>query len=229
MNGESKRTRSSDPDTAQQELARLRNEMVEKQLARRGIKDRRVLDAMRKVPRHEFVPKILVSEAYDDKPLPIGERQTISQPYIVGFMTEQLRLTPGDTVLEIGTGSGYQAAILAEIVSQVYSIEIIERLYRNAGEILKRLGYKNITLRCGDGYQGWLEKAPYDAIIVTAAPDHIPQPLIDQLNIGGRMIIPVGDYFQELVLLTKNQDGSMAKSNVLPVRFVPMTGEAEKR
>ena len=184
---------------------------------------------MRTVPRHEFVPPKLIKDAYDDNPLPIGERQTISQPYIVAFMTEQLQLSPQDTVLEIGTGSGYQAAILGKIASQVYSIEIVESLTKRAGKVLAKLGYTNVKLRCGDGYKGWPEHAPFDAIIVTAAPDHIPQLLIDQLSIGGRMIIPVGDYFQELVLITKNEDGSISKKNVLPVRFVPMTGEAQKR
>ncbi len=202
-----------------------REKMVNDQIIMRGVKDKLVLSAMRKVPRHEFVPENLRRYAYEDTPLEIGEDQTISQPYIVALMTELLGLKGGEKVLEIGTGSGYQAAILAEIAKEVYTIEIIKSLADSAKERLKRLGYKNITVKCGDGYQGWKEYAPFDGIIVTAAPDHIPQPLIDQLKVGGRLVIPVGSEIQELKLLIKTDKGIIEK-NIIPVRFVPMTGEA---
>jgi len=200
--------------------------MVATQIVARGISDSLVIRAMRTVPRHEFVPERLRMLAYSDGPLPIGEDQTISQPYIVAFMTEALKLTPHDKVLEIGTGSGYQAAVLAEIVDSVFTIEIIESLGKSAESRLQALGYDNISVRIGDGYQGWRENAPFDAIIVTAAPDHIPQPLIDQLKVGGRLVIPVGSAFQELVRITKTREGTI-QEDLLPVRFVPMTGEAE--
>lgn len=206
-----------------------RYQMVEQQIQWRGIKDTLVLNAMNKVPRHLFVPDYTKEQAYVDSPLPIGEGQTISQPYIVAFMTEALELRGGEKVLEIGTGSGYQAAVLAEIAKEVYTIEIISSLGRRAEETLKKLGYTNIHVRIGDGYQGIPEQAPYDAIIVTAAPGHIPQPLVDQLKQGGIMIIPVGDLYQELILITKKPDGTIRKQSVLPVRFVPMTGEAQKK
>jgi len=202
--------------------------MVKTQIESRGVKDTLVLEAMRKVPRHLFVPKTYQNEAYADGPLPIGENQTISQPYIVALMTELLGLKGGEKVLEIGTGSGYQAAILAEIAKEVYSIEIICTLAERAESTLKELEYKNIIVRCADGYQGWKEYSTFDGIIVTAAPDHIPQPLVDQLKIDGRLIIPVGDLFQELILVTKTEKG-IKKENIIPVRFVPMTGEAEKK
>jgi len=202
--------------------------MVREQIEARGVKDSLVLAAMRKVPRHLFVPERYRGEAYADHPLPIGHGQTISQPYIVAYMTEALGLKGNEKVLEIGTGSGYQAAVLAEIVDSVFTIEIIPELARSAEQRLKNLGYRNVFVRCGDGYKGWPEHAPFDAIIVTAAPDHIPQPLVNQLKGGGRMVIPVGSMFQELVLVVKRKEG-IEKHPLLPVRFVPMTGEAKKR
>ncbi len=288
-----KNKQSSDSYVVAREL------MVSQQIESRGVSDKLVLKAMRKVPRHEFIPdellfnveveaqsdlnngaiseglwqdfkdnKISLSDnaavsveetdarwlitdegkkysvrkqenklniyegmkpyAYDDNPQLIGEDQTISQPYIVALMTELLELKGGEKVLEIGTGSGYQAAILAEIAAEVYTIEIIESLSKNAEATLKRMGYQNITVKWGDGYKGWEEHAPFDHVIVTAAPDHVPQPLVDQLKIGGRMVIPVGDYYQELKLLTKTADGVEEKS-IIPVRFVPMTGEAQRK
>ena len=168
------------------------------------VRDARVLEAMRRVPRHEFVPRELQSEAYSDGPLDIGRRQTISQPLIVGYMTELLELKPSDKVLEIGTGSGYQAAVLAELAREVYTIEIIAALGKRAEKTLNRLGYRNIQVKDADGYRGWPEQAPFDAVIVTCAPDHIPQPLIDQLKVGGRLVIPVGSSDQELILLRKS-------------------------
>jgi protein-L-isoaspartate(D-aspartate) O-methyltransferase len=201
-----------------------REQMVTGQIAARGVTDARTLDAMRKVPRHLFVPAELATGAYADHPLPIGHQQTISQPYIVAFMTEALRLEGGETVLEIGTGSGYQAAVLAEIVERVYSIEIVAPLAEESGERLKRLGYDNVQVRAGDGYQGWPDAAPFDAIIVTAAAPHIPEPLKQQLRDGGRLVLPVGDSWQELVVVTRRGD-RFDEDRVLPVRFVPMTGE----
>lgn len=208
----------------------LRERMVQQDIAARGVSDKLVLQAMRKVERHKFVPAHLRAQAYADHPLPIGEDQTISQPYIVAFMTEQMGLKGGEKVLEIGTGSGYQAAILAEIAKEVYTIEIVPVLGKRAEALLKELGYKNVHVRVGDGYKGWPEYAPFDAVIVTCAPDHIPQPLMDQLKVGGRIIIPVGEQWlgQELVLVTKTEKGIQKKS-VLPVRFIPMTGEAERK
>ena len=203
---------------------KMRLSMVEDQIERRGVKDDRVLHAMREVPRHEFVPNHLKKYAYADEPLPIGEDQTISQPYIVAYMTEYLRLGEEDIVLEIGTGSGYQAAVLAEIADTVYTIEIVDVLAKRAEKTLERLGYENVLVKRGDGYAGWPEHAPYDAIIITAAPTKIPEPLMEQLKIGGFMILPLGDYSQELVLIEKNIKGFEQKT-LLPVRFVPMTGE----
>lgn len=205
-----------------------REQMVAQQIESRGVSDKLVLKAMRKTPRHEFVPEDMKRFAYMDNPQPIGEKQTISQPYIVALMTELLELKGGEKVLEIGTGSGYQAAVLAEIAGEVYTIEIIESLAKSAEERLQRMGYKNVIVKWGDGYQGWEEHAPFDHVIVTAAPDHVPQPLVDQLKVGGTMVIPVGDYFQELKLLTKTESGVEEKS-IIPVRFVPMTGEAQQK
>ena len=209
-------------------FAHRREQMVISQIESRGIKNPLVLQAMKKVPRHMFVADDLKDVAYTDGPLPIGHDQTISQPYIVALMTELLNLKGGEKILEIGTGSGYQAAVLAEICSQVYSIEIVEPLALKADETLKKLGYKNVEVKVGDGYQGWEEHAPFDGIILTAAPDHIPQPLYDQLKMGARMVLPVGNGNQELMVITKLPEG-MKKETVLPVRFVKMTGEAETK
>ena len=203
--------------------------MVEQQLKARDIKDDRVLAAMGKVPREAFVPPESRAASYEDGPLPIGYDQTISQPYIVAFMTEQLRLKPSDRVLEIGTGSGYQAAILAELVSEIYSVEIVEPLAKDAQTTLQRLGYKNVHVKVGDGYKGWPVAAPFDAIIVTCAPEKVPQPLIDQLKDGGRMVIPVGERFAQQLYLLEKRNGQLKESVTLPVRFVPMSGEAEKQ
>ena len=189
--------------------------------------DPRVMMAMGKVPRHEFVPAIQRHRAYTNRPLPIGYGQTISQPYIVALMSDLIKPQAGDKVLELGTGSGYQAAILAELTGQVYSIEIIEALGKQADERLSRLGYDNITLRIGDGYYGWEEHAPFDAIVVTAAASHVPPPLVAQLKPGGRMIIPVGSRFltQQLVLIEKEPGGQLITRQILPVKFVPLTGK----
>jgi protein-L-isoaspartate(D-aspartate) O-methyltransferase len=209
-------------------FAAARATMVEEQIHRRGIDDRRLLDAFGATPRHLFVPPGEQREAYEDSPLPIGEGQTISQPYIVALMTSLLGLTGGEKVLEIGTGSGYQAAILARLASEVYTIEILAPLGRQAERVLADQGHANVNVRIGDGYAGWPEAAPFDAIIVTAAPPRIPEPLLAQLKVGGRMVIPVGSVFQDLQVITKTADG-LEKRNVTPVRFVPMTGEVEKR
>lgn len=202
-------------------FSKLREEMVAAQIEARGIKDKRVLEAMRSVPRHKFVPQPYQRFAYRDTPLPIAEGQTISQPYIVALMTELLELTGKERVLEIGTGSGYQAAILAELAARVYTIEIIPALAKGAEELLKTLGYNNILVKCGDGYVGWEEHAPFDAVIVTCAPEEIPQPLIEQLADGGRMVLPVGSIYQELILVEK-KDREIKKRSIIPVRFVPM-------
>ncbi len=206
------------------ELARQR--MIDHQIKDRGIKDEKVLRAMYDVPRHLFAQGHDVNTAYADTPLPIGEGQTISQPYIVAYMTEVALLKPEDKVLEIGTGSGYQAAILSKIVKDVYTIEIIEKLGNNAERIFKENGYNNIHVKIGDGYKGWPEEAPFDAIVITAAPEQIPQGLIKQLKIDGRMIVPVGTYIQELMRITRTKNGALTEK-LLPVRFVPMIGEKE--
>ena len=205
-----------------------RRRMVEEQLggAREPILDPAVLAAMRKVPRHELVPGEVRALAYADRPLPIDYGQTISQPYVVAFMTEKLEPKANDRILEIGTGSGYQAAVLAEIVAEVHSIEIVPELASRAAADLKRLGYTNIHIRHGDGYQGWPEAAPFDAIIVTCAPEAVPKPLVEQLKPGGRMIIPVGGAGDQTLILLRKHGDRLEQQAVLPVRFVPMTGEA---
>jgi protein-L-isoaspartate(D-aspartate) O-methyltransferase len=208
-------------------IERAREAMVERQIVARGLKDPAVVAAMRKVPRHEFVPAALAQRAYDDRPLPIGFDQTISQPYIVALMTALGALKPGARVLEIGTGSGYQAAVLAELGADVYTIEIVEPLGLRAAETLKRLGYGRVKTKIGDGYAGWPEAAPFDAILVTAAPPRIPAPLKAQLAPGGRLVVPVGDRDQDLVVLTRTPDG-WDERRVAPVRFVPMVGEAAR-
>lgn len=209
------------------DLQKARNQMVQTTIEERGISDPDVLSAMRSVPRHCFVPKDLLSVAYADRPLPIGEGQTISQPYVVALMTEILQPAKDHRVLEIGTGSGYQAAILGHITGQVYTIEIKQKLYQNSSNLLKELKYKNITCRHGDGYFGWEEAAPFDAIMITAAVDHIPPPLVKQLKDGGRLVLPLGSPFgyQNLVLVTKRGEDVSVKQ-IIGVLFVPMTGHA---
>ncbi len=212
--------RAADP------YAALRNAMVDELIRRGYVHDRRVIEALREVPRHVFVPPEYRSQAYVDTPLPIGFGQTISAPSIVAMMTELLKPDPEDKVLEIGTGSGYQAAVLAKLVKHVYTIEIIPELAEAARKRLKELGFDNVTVKCGDGYQGWPEHAPFDGIIVTCAPTKIPQPLVDQLKEGGRMVVPVGpQWHQELYLLEKVH-GQIKRRAIIPVLFVPMTGKA---
>jgi protein-L-isoaspartate(D-aspartate) O-methyltransferase len=210
------------------EHARRRERMVREQLEGRDITDARVLAAMRRVPRHEFVPKELMDAAYEDNALPLTQGQTISQPYIVAYMTQALDLRGTERVLEIGTGSGYQAAVLSELVPEVYTIEILPELQKQASAVLSKLGYKNIYFRVGDGYMGWPEQAPFDRIIVTAAPEEIPGPLVEQLKVGGRLVIPVGRMNQELTVLEKGQSGVTLRETI-GVRFVPMTGKAQER
>ena len=202
--------------------------MVSGQIEARGISNPRVLAALRKVPRHRFVPDELRGQAYRDTPLPIGHQQTISQPYIVALMTELIEPEPSMKVLEIGTGSGYQAAVLAECVDRVYTIEILPELGRLADELLEELGYENIVTRIGDGYDGWPDEAPFDAILVTAAPPSIPKPLLEQLKIGGKLVIPVGEFSQDLVVVTRTEDG-YERRPASYVRFVPMTGKAQEQ
>ena len=203
-------------------LTKRRQEMVETQIRARGVDDERVLAAMAKVPRHRFVLESDLDVAYDDHPIGIGFGQTISQPYIVGFMSDALALDATDRVLEIGTGSGYQAAVLGELAREVYTIEIVPELAERSTALLKALGYANVHVRAGDGYAGWPERAPFDAIIVTAAPDHVPQPLVDQLKMGGRLVIPVGRGSQDLLVMTRTETG-LREEERLPVRFVPLT------
>ncbi len=205
-----------------------RERMLREQIAARGVRDPRVLSALARVPRHELVPAEQREHAYEDRPLPIGWEQTISQPYVVAYMTDQLQLRGEERVLEIGTGSGYQAAILSLLAREVYTIEIVEPLAERSRADLARLGYANVHVRAGDGYRGWPEQAPFDAIIVTAAPGHVPQPLIDQLAVGGRLVLPVGEMNQELLRIERDASG-LRRETLIGVRFVPMRGEAEKR
>jgi protein-L-isoaspartate(D-aspartate) O-methyltransferase len=207
------------------DFAQERRRMVQEQLVARGIHDARVLAAMGKVPREEFVPTESRCFSYTDGPLSIGFDQTISQPYIVAFMTERLQLKPKDRVLEIGTGSGYQAAVLAELVKEIYTVEIVEPLAKSAEATLHRLGCQNVHVRIGDGYQGWPDAAPFDAIIVTCAPSQVPQALVDQLSEGGRMIIPVGQQFAQMLYLLEKKNAQLRQSATLSVRFVPMVQE----
>lgn len=197
------------------------------QLQSQGINSKTVLDAMLKVPRHEFVPSSQRHMAYQNRPLPIGHDQTISQPFIVGYMTEAASVAPGEKVLEIGTGSGYQAAVLAELAREVYTIEIIPELAEGARSVLRELGYKNVQVKTGNGYEGWPEHAPFDAIVVTAAPDEVPQALVNQLALRGKMVIPVGSTFQEMVIITRDESG-VVERRTIPVRFVPMTGKPKQ-
>ncbi len=211
----------------EREMERLRDQMVKRQIEARGVSDRKVLDAMRRVKRHDFVPQHHVTSAYEDHPLPIGHGQTISQPYIVALMTELCDLDGSEKVLEIGTGSGYQAAVLSLLAKEVYSIEIVEPLAKLSAQRFKSMGYGNIQVKCGDGYRGWPEHAPFDVIILTAAPPDMPMDLFRQLKEGGVMVAPVGDYFQELVKIEKI-DGRMRRTLVTHVRFVPMVHGKEK-
>jgi len=218
-------TEPQDPGSDPSSTARRR--MVSEQIEGRGVRDPRVLEAMRRVPRHLFVPPGLRARAHEDNPLPIGEGQTISQPYIVAFMTEAARLRPGDRVLEVGTGSGYQAAVLSALGARVFSIEILPGLAESARRSLEAAGFEDVAVRTGDGFRGWPEEAPFDAILVTAAPDEVPAPLLEQLKQGGRIVIPVGTGSQELIRMTRTEHG-FEREELLPVRFVPMTGEARQ-
>ena len=211
------------PAEQQEQFAKLRRVLID-ELRSEGISSQSVLDAMLKVPRHEFVPAAYRHQAYQNQPLPIGHDQTISQPYIVAHMTEAAEIASGEKVLEIGTGSGYQAAVLAELAKEVYSIEIIPELADGARAVLKRLGYKNVEVRTGNGYLGWPEKAPFDAIVVTAAPDEVPQALVAQLAVKGKMVVPVGANFQEMTIITKTESG-VVERRTIPVAFVPMVGK----
>ena len=217
--------RPADTATTEDSWALARERMVSEQIAKRGVADVRVLAAMRRVRRHELVPEGVRAHAYEDRPLPIGFGQTISQPYIVAAMSEAIALSGGEKVLEIGTGSGYQAAVLAELGATVYSIELTPELAERARGDLERLGYPNVHLRTGDGYRGWPEHAPFDAIVVTAAPSHVPPALVEQLAVGGRMILPVGEFEQDLLLLRRDEAG-VHREVLMGVRFVPMRGEA---
>lgn len=218
------RDAAADTSAKAASFAAQREDMVERQIRARGIRDPEVLRAMRSVPRHEFVPASARSFAYADAPLPIGQEQTISQPFIVAYMTEAAEIGRGERVLEIGTGSGYQAAVLAEIAREVYSIEIVPELAVRARATLERLGYRNVRARTGNGYLGWPEHAPYDAILVTAAPEEVPRALVDQLAVGGRMVVPVGAEYQQMTLIERTRQGVLEWTTI-PVRFVPMTGK----
>ncbi|MFI5402528.1 MAG: protein-L-isoaspartate(D-aspartate) O-methyltransferase [Planctomycetota bacterium] len=219
--------RAAEPQRQPSGYEALREAMVRETIVARDVQDPRVLAAMRKVPRHEFVPAAERRHAYEDTPLPIGHGQTISQPFIVALMAENAEVGPGDRVLEIGTGSGYGAAVLAELAADVFTIEILEPLAVEAGKTLDRLGYKNVYVRSGDGYRGWPEEAPFDAIVVTAAPPEVPEPLKNQLKVGGKLVLPVGTRSQQLRVITRTPEGFVEES-LTPVRFVPMTGEAQK-
>jgi protein-L-isoaspartate(D-aspartate) O-methyltransferase len=223
-----KREERKRQELEEKEMAILRQKMVDDQIIARGIDDERLIKAMLKVPRHKFVPSNQRQFAYDDRPLLIGEEQDITQPYIMALMIESLQLEESDKVLEIGTGSGYQTALLAEIAGKVYSIEIRETLAQKAGACLKAMSYDNFEIKIADGYRGWKENAPFDKIIVSAAPSHIPDPLIEQLKLNGKMVIPVGKDFQELLLLSKGEQ-AVVEYHITPVKFVPMEGEAEKK
>ena len=215
---------ASGPEQSEQRMTEMRKRMIADQMRARDIRDERVLGAIERVPRHRFVAEEQRGGAYEDYPLPIGHGQTISQPYIVAFMTQALQVRPEDKVLEIGTGSGYQAAVLGELAGEVYTIEIVEPLARSADKLLQELGYRNVHVRAGNGYAGWPEQAPFDRIMVTAAPDDVPSALVEQLKVGGLMAIPVGTAIQELRIMRKSEKG-MEVLQTLPVRFVPMTGK----
>jgi protein-L-isoaspartate(D-aspartate) O-methyltransferase len=224
---ESGNARSPADSAESPETREARARMVQEQIIARGIRDPRLLEALRTIPRHRFVPPEMQPAAYQDTPLPIGLGQTISQPYVVAFMTEALELKPQDRVLEIGTGSGYQAAVLSLLAREVYSMEIVERLGKQAEARLKEMGYSNVRVRIGNGYRGWPEAAPFDAIIVTAAPEDVPRALVEQLRLGGRMVVPVGRFEQDLIRIRRTPKG-LERENLLPVRFVPMVGEGER-
>lgn len=211
---------------ASQDFEQQRRNLID-QLRSQGINSKTVLDAMLKVPRHKFVPQSQRHLAYENRPLSIGHDQTISQPFIVGYMTEAASVAPGEKVLEVGTGSGYQAAVLAELAKEVYTIEIIPELAEGARSVLRELGYKNVQVKTGNGYEGWPEHAPFDAIVVTAAPDEVPQALVNQLALKGKMVIPVGTTFQEMVIITRNESG-VVQRRTIAVRFVPMTGKPKQ-
>jgi protein-L-isoaspartate(D-aspartate) O-methyltransferase len=213
-------------ENANQDFEKQRRNLID-QLRSQGISSSTVLDAMLKVPRHKFVPSSQRHLAYQNRPLSIGHGQTISQPFIVGYMTEAASVAPGEKVLEIGTGSGYQAAVLAELAKEVYTIEIIPELAEGARSVLRELGYKNVQVKTGNGYEGWPEHAPFDAIVVTAAPDKVPQALVNQLALRGKMVIPVGSTFQEMVIITRDESG-VVERRTIPVRFVPMTGKPKQ-
>ena len=220
-------SKGDEPETPDPFVA-ARNRMIERHLVGRGIKDKRVLEAFRTVPRHRFLPPDTRRQAYDDESIPIGEGQTITAPFDVAFMTEVLDPKPTDRVYEVGTGSGYQAAILSRLVKEVYSVEIHEPLGKRAAQVLRDVGYTNVKTRVGDGYAGWPEAAPFDAIIVTCAPRAVPPPLVEQLKEGGRLVIPLGDRFHQTVHLMVKRDGKLIDRELRPTLFVPMTGRAQK-
>ena len=216
----------ADEEIANQDFAKQRRNLID-ELRSQGITSSTVLEALLKVPRHKFVPSSQRHMAYQNRPLSIGHGQTISQPFIVGYMTEAASIAPGEKVLEIGTGSGYQAAVLAELAKEVYTIEIIPELAEGARSVLRELGYKNVQVKTGNGYEGWPEHAPFDAIVVTAAPDEVPQALVNQLALRGKMVIPVGSTFQEMVIITRDESG-VVERRTIPVRFVPMVGKPKQ-